>query len=219
MRQEFKYTPVGRAKYPHLTTPNVKFNPAGALETKLILTEAEAAPIKAAYDAAYEEFYREECTNQRKKELKRATTSPFSSELRDDGSATGNVIISFKDTASYKDKVSGNVIQKRLRIVDSQKKDVKQEVWGGSEIKLAYIFKPWYTAALGFGMGLRPMAVQVISLVSKGDGGAALGGFDVEEGGYVADADDLVASEVAATVETTNTEGQSNVAPAIKGNF
>lgn len=214
MRQDLMYTPIGRARYPSVSSPHPKY---GHLGTDLILTQEEADLIKQKYDQAYEALYAEECQKHGKKTLKRSNTSPFKPETREDGTETGNVILKFKIGGTYKDKASQQTVTRRLRVVDSQKKDVKGEVWGGSEIKVAFMFRPWFTPALGFGVGLKPVAVQVLKLVTKGDGSNAVDGFGIEEDGYVADESEGVPEAV---IEQPTTEASTNgMAPAIKGNF
>jgi hypothetical protein len=59
-------------------------------------------------------------------------------------------------------------------------KDV--QVWGGSEVKVAYVLRPFYTVMVGAGVQAKLSAVQVIKLVTGGARDAGAYGFNEEDG-------------------------------------
>ena len=72
-------------------------------------------------------------------------------------------------------------------------------IYGGSVVKVAGEFNPFYTQQVGVGVQLRMNAVQVIELVQGGGSSGDSFGFGGEEGGYVAE--DVPPPAVAAKIE------------------
>jgi hypothetical protein len=69
------------------------------------------------------------------------------------------------------------------KLFGSDGQPITDNIGGGSQIKVAVVPYCWYTASdLGAGITLQPKAVQVLDLVTWGDGGSAQAyGFDVSE--------------------------------------
>ncbi len=173
-------SPEGVAVFPRLTTPDTKFKKEGERSVKLRLPPNEAAPIIKRIEEATSKAYQKECIVREVDELSRSEYLPYSNEMDDQGKPTGNVLFKFTQKASFKDKKTEQVVQLPLRVVDKYGKDVTEEVWGGSRVKVCYYMKPYYTEKVGFGMSLKMAAVQVMELVTKGAAPASAYGFTVE---------------------------------------
>ncbi len=225
MSNETKYklsiSPKGIAVYPKIQEADKKYKKEyGEYSTKLRVTVEEATAMKAEWKTAFDAAYAIECAKQGKKSLKLSPATPFAKEIVKEEAAdgtevereTGMILVKFSQIGGYKEKKSGKEVLKRVSVVDANKAPVKSEVWGGSEIKVAYTYKPFFSDALGFGVTLRLNAVQVLKLVTKGDGGAA-SAFDKEDG-YTETEDTAPEFEAPAVVE-----GATHVATTGKADF
>lgn len=201
-------TPRGIANYPRLNTPDTKFNANGVYSTKLKIAGEDATPLMEAIEAqaaaalvaAREDLEAKlaEAKPADKPKVKKALDKldagplPFAPVYDEDGNETGDVEFSFKTNATYKDKKTGDIVEKTVSMFDSKGKKLegkkKPNVWGGSTLKIDFTASPYYNAATGSaGVSLRINAVQIIELVSSGSGG---GRFGVEDGGYEAGEDE-----------------------------
>ena len=96
-------------------------------------------------------------------------------EEDEDGNETGNVLFNFKRKAVRIDK-KGNEKPVKLVLFDSVGRPVEQEgleLWGGSEIAVAFKLVPFYTAGVGVGVSHRIEAIQIIKAVAGGDNRSA----------------------------------------------
>jgi hypothetical protein len=172
---------VGTFVYPKINKPDTKFNPDGSFELKIRYTEEEAQPIIAQITKYRDEAYVELCKEQKKAKLKMAEL-PIRKETDKEGNETGNYILSAKLKAKFKG-TDGSVVEKKVAIFDSKGKPTQAEVWGGTRGKMSCQVVPYFTAAVGAGISLRLQAVQVLELVSAGQGGSAESyGFSKEDG-------------------------------------
>jgi hypothetical protein len=87
--------------------------------------------------------------------------------------------------ASYKDKKTGAVINKRPNLFDSNSTPItnyaKLNVGGGSELVVNFFIQPWCTEKLGAGVKLSMQDVQIVKLVQF----TRDPGFAKQEGGFI----------------------------------
>lgn len=184
-------TPVGTAAWPKLDTPDPKF---GKYSIDLILKNEDAQPIieklikmRDEYvPQALQEVNKDKLPKDKKKTLKIADPSFHKPELDDDGNETGRTIIKITAKGSYKRKGSDETVPAPpIPRFDAKGAPSKADVWGGSQVKVAYEPSLWFVPALGVGVSLRLRGVQIIELVSKGGGSPKTAegfGFTKEDG-------------------------------------
>jgi len=176
-------TPVGTAKYPHVNTPNTRFNDEGEYSCDIIITKEEADALNLQFQPLFDAEYQAKLEELGKKKLK-LSDSP----VREDDEGNWVVKAKLKNVLPGTYKNGDPRAAKSIALYDSQGKPLKDTlVRGGSKVKLAVRPRFWYVASTGFGMSLDLLAVQVIEL---GDGGlsdkaAESFGFTEVEGGYV----------------------------------
>lgn len=184
-------TATGTAVFPRVNTPDTKFNANGKYSLKLRQTQAQAAPIiaqleaaaKAEYDAQVEAHKGKFDKKGKPIEINGPDTS-YEIELDDNKQPTGNVLISFSMNAQYTDKKTNEVVKLKPSLVDAKGNPTNVEVWGGSKVKVCYELNQYFVAGTTTaGASCRLKAIQIIELVTKGQGmnGAAYG-FKEEEG-------------------------------------
>jgi hypothetical protein len=166
-------TPAGIARYPHLNRPDTKFDDIGVYSVNLEMSEDDAAPFIEAVDGVFTEFL-----NEKKRELKKDKLKlhAFPWETND-----GLVQLKLKVKAMGKDR-AGETYSRAPKLFNAAGEIITDNIGGGSKLKVAVVPYCWYTASLGAGITLQPKAVQVLELVTWGDGGSAAAyGFDTEE--------------------------------------
>lgn len=182
-------TPVGVAAWPRLNDPDTKFKPEGEFRVQLILNP-ERSPQHAKFlsqlQGTYEEAYKEACAEQNKPKLKRVPLS-IKPETDKEGNetGTGNVLVKFNMKHTFTSKKTGESFTMRPTLQDSAGKTVspqKCRVGGGSTVRVAFTFNPFYTAGLGAGLSLRLVGVQIIKLVEFNDGGYKFEGVEDDDG-------------------------------------
>ena len=166
-------TPVGTAIYPWLNTPDTRFGEP-TFKVNLRLTGEDATKFIAQVDALKEEA---------KAHLGVADLIvPIVPALDDDkNEIPGAFDVKTKAKAHFK-QADGSLVENRITIVDAQKNPMDESagtIWGGSKIKLALNVGAVSTS-IYTGIMLRINAVQVIDLVTGGQGGA--NAFDKEDG-------------------------------------
>src|SRR5215467_3043328 len=171
-------TPRGIAIYPHLTTPDTKFNSAGEYKTGLRITDkVEEQAFLTKMLAFYDGAYLQKCQEQALKELPRemppwGTGKDGSLEFKFKLKAGG-----VSDGESWKNDPP--------KLFDSQGKligpDHKLRIGNGSEIRIYFQLRPFYVQKAG--ITLRLKAVQLIELMDYND--AAYFGVEAEEDGFV----------------------------------
>lgn len=191
-------TPAGRAIYPRLTEPDTKFKDAGEYSVRLLLTETEIAPIMAkceelrqqAFDEQFEKIKTEKprmADDKIRESIKLADLPLKLYEDPDTGDTTGEYQVNFKMTASGVSKKTGKPWTRRPALFDARNNPINPEgleIWSGSVLKVSFEIMPFYTKAVGAGVSLRLLAVQIIELVSGGQRDAAGYGFEAQEDGY-----------------------------------
>ena len=191
-------TPAGVAVYPHLTTPDTKFDANGVYKVSLSLTEEEAAPLIEKVEEVQEEATGMIPPGKRQK----FSEPPYYDEMDDQGQPTGRVIFKFKMKAKVNTK-DGRTLEMSPKLFDSEgtlMTDV-ESIWGGSVLRISADMSPFYVAAVGAGVSLRLKAVQIIDLKTGGGAGAESYGFEATKGYVAPQAEELVEAEFAADAE------------------
>ena len=166
-------TPAGIARYPHLNRPDKKFSEVGEFKVNLELSSEEAEPFIKQIEALFSEFVAAKKTELKKDKLK-LHAAPW--EEND-----GQTILKLRVKAVGKNK-EGEEFSRAPKLFNASGNVITDNIGGGSKIKVAVVPYAWYTASLGAGITLQPKAVQVLDLVTWGDGGSASAyGFDVVE--------------------------------------
>jgi len=166
-------TPVGTAIYPHITAPDAKFGDP-VYKCNLRLTGEDATQ----FIAKIEEMKVQAMEHLGVKDL----IVPIVPALDDDkNEIPGAFDVKTKAKAFFK-QADGSMVENNLTIVDAQKNpydSANGAIWGGSKLKLALNVGAVSTSIYS-GLMLRITAVQVLDLVTGGQGGASA--FDKEDG-------------------------------------
>lgn len=164
-------TPAGIARYPHLNRPDLKFDDVGVFKVNLEMSNEDAESFIAKIDELFTDFVSEKKRELKKDKLK---MHAFPWEEND-----GMTQLKLKVKAIGKTK-AGEEYSRKPKIFGADGKPLEANIGGGSKIKVAVVPYFWYTASLGAGITLQPKAVQVIDLVTWGDGASAEAyGFEV----------------------------------------
>ena len=166
-------TPAGIARYPHLNRPDKKFSEVGEFKVNLELSSDEAEPFIKQIEGIFAEFLAAKKTELKKDKLK-LHAAPW--EEND-----GVTMLKLRVKAVGKNK-EGEEFSRAPKLFNASGEVITDNIGGGSKLKAAVVPYCWYTASLGAGITLQPKAVQVLDLVTWGDGGSASAyGFDVVE--------------------------------------
>jgi hypothetical protein len=231
LQQKNKVTPKGLANFPKLDTPDTKFNAMGDFKTGVRLDGEDAQTLKATIDGLFDAAFEvvkgalledkaaklaedgsvlllkdgkpQKDKNGKLKVLETADR-PYKEVLDDDGNETGEIVFNFKTAASYKDKKTGRVINRKVTVVDAANKPVTKTVFGGSEIRVNFDLSPFYTA-IGVGVSLRMNGVRVITLRTGGRDAASM--FGDAEDGYTDDGVSQEAEQVEAVTADDGGDG------------
>ena len=174
MAQKTLTTPAGIARFPSLNRPDTKFSEVGVYKVNLELSAADAEPFIKQAEALFAEFLED-----KKRELKKDKLKLHAAPWEEND---GLVQLKLKVPAMGKNKETGEEYSRKPTLFDAAGKEEDVNIGGGSKLKVAVVPYCWYTASLGAGITLQPKAVQIIDLVTWGDGGSATSyGFDVVE--------------------------------------
>lgn len=198
-KRETLYTPIGVAVWPSLNAPEKRFakddNPFGDWKTGLRMkaddpeVQAFLAMLQERYDASVAQAENDEepkarAMREKKGKSLRADT-PWHDEFDDAGKPTGFVILNLKRRAGGTDEATGEPYHTFIDLKDAAGNDIdraKVRIGGGSRIRCAFGVNAFFTAAVGAGISLRLLAVQVIE---RQDAPArSYGGFGKVEGGF-----------------------------------
>ena len=167
-------TPAGIARFPSLNRPDTKFSEVGVYKVNLELSAADAEPFIKQAEALFAEFLED-----KKRELKKDKLKLHAAPWEEND---GLVQLKLKVPAMGKNKETGEEYSRKPTLFDAAGKEEDVNIGGGSKLKVAVVPYCWYTASLGAGITLQPKAVQVLDLVTWGNGGSAQAyGFDVSE--------------------------------------
>lgn len=174
-------TPKGRAVWPHLNTPDTKFNAEGEYTTKLSIPADEAQGLVKQLEAIRDSFF-EDLKEKDPKVARYNMADVFEEEMDDQGNTTGNYIFKFKQKALITTR-AGKTYEPKIAIVDSKRAPTDAVISGGSVIKISATVLPYaMPTSKTVGVSLRPAAVQIIELASGGGAAAAASAFDIEDG-------------------------------------
>jgi hypothetical protein len=170
-------TPAGVAKYPHLNKPDKKYatseKPHGEYKVDLEMSNEEAEPFISKVEAIFAEFIAE-----KKRELKKDKLKMHSAPWEENDGVT-RLRLRVKAMGQSKE---GEMFSRQPKLFNTAGEIITDNIGGGSKLKVAVVPYCWYTASLGAGVTLQPKAIQVLELVTWGDGGSAVSyGFDVSE--------------------------------------
>jgi len=197
-------SPFGVASWPALNTPD-EYEGKKSWKVDLIFDpDPEVDAMLEQLEAAYQESIEgakaeaEEAgldARGRAREVE-PNDRPWWDEVdKETGAKSGRIVVRFRSKAEYKDKRSGEMRPIRLEVVDAFKRPVKEQVGGGSILRVITDLNPYYFNGKA-GISLRLAAVQVKELragyANVSDGfGEVEGGFESEGAAEaVADGDD-----------------------------
>jgi len=168
-------SPVGELVYPWVSKPDVRFDPEGVYQTKLLLPFEGAQELIAKLEGVLHSFI------QTLDVAKQKTYKPvpvYEEELNEAGEPTGNVLFKMKLKAVVTPKNGESFTQAPI-IKDAITDEVITDpVYGGTMARIKGQIVP-YTNAMNktAGVTLRLRAVQVHELVSgSGSGGGSFWG-------------------------------------------
>ena len=184
-------TPVGLAVWPHLHSPDTKFDKDGVYRVQLAYDaeSAEAKNLVKQIDAwvmkAIEAENKSLVESGKKAKavgsFKRADL-PYKMETNDEGEETGRMLFNFKLKAKGKTR-EGEVFERRvaLYLKGGAPLPKDKKIGGGSMLQVSYEPNPFFTGGLGAGVSLRMEAVMVHELVEWAQRDASGYGFDVDD--------------------------------------
>jgi hypothetical protein len=191
-KKNFIPTPIGTAVWPHLHSPDTKFDKDGGVYRVQVAYDAESdeattlvKQINAWVDQAIAEENARLIADGKKakkpESFKRADL-PFKMELNDEGEETGRMLFNFKQKAKGKTR-EGVTFERRvaLYLKGGVPLPKDKQIAGGSLIQVSYEANPFYTGGLGAGVSLRLEAVMVHELVEWQGRDASGYGFDVDD--------------------------------------
>lgn len=182
-------TPRGVLVYPHLTEADTKFvKPDGEYHTKFALDadSKEAVSLIAQLEdllQAYIDSNPDELTKAKLKKAGRADL--YEEEVDDEGEETGRIIFKFKLKAKVVTKTKS--WDQKPRLFDGNAQPIQGNVnpWTGSEAKISAEVFPYYMESTKqFGLSLRCLAVQILTLVTGKGASASDFGFGEEDDSY-----------------------------------
>lgn len=168
-------SPIGKAMWPHLTTPDTKFQPDGEYHVKLNVQQADAADLIAKIDQGMADSL--VLAKERNPDTKKFKVAdpPYTQE--DDGSYS----FSYKLKAKVTPKKGDPFMQRpALFNADATPLAADVRIGGGSAIRCSCEIIPFWTQLVGAGVTLRLRAVQIVNLVAYGAPPADYFGFAVE---------------------------------------
>lgn len=189
-KYQYYFSPLGVSVYPKLIVADTKFKAEGEFSTKVKhkLTQPGVQELIKTIDAELDKslaLMKEEFGGKKDKrgkliEIKLCEDIPY---LVDE--EAGTVTFSYKMKASYKDKKTEQIINKRPNLFDSNGTPItnfaKLNVGGGSELVVNFFIQPWCTEKLGAGVKLSMQDVQIVKLVEF----TRDPGFAKQQGGFV----------------------------------
>lgn len=171
-------TPRGVASWPHLNSPDTKFNKDGTWHTKLVFdpNKPEDAAFLAGLEERRDAYIEGLKLTLDKKQLKALTVNSIvSDELDQEGDETGMKVVSFKMYATGTGK-NGEVTKREPRFFDAKGKKITlaqlPKLAGGSILKIEYAISEYHKPK-GSGITLYLNNVQVIKAVEYTGAGSS----------------------------------------------
>lgn len=206
MAEKRKYplhkSPRGVLIWPKLNVPDTKFKEDGEYKTDLRISVSifESSGLKALLDEAVEDAL-VNATDDKGKPLAPASKAkikakganfPYKIAYDKEGNELSDVIdLAFKIKSEGIDRETGKAYSCKPKQFDGKGKPIDVALNIGTEAKISFTMFPWATAALGYGVSLRPKAVQVLKLLQRGSADASAYGFEEEEDSYDYSSDDF----------------------------
>ncbi len=177
----FVTTPAGIAKYPRLNEPDTRFDEKGVYRVSLILDGDDGQELSDTLQKYFDSVMAEFSTG--KKKLREAPL-PWEQEVDEEsGEETGRWIFKCKQKAVKVNPTTGAEENLFVQLVGPDAKPTDVQVGGGSTIKCHVMVTGWHVPALGVGISLRLLAVQVLEAKSY-SGDAKSFGFRDETASY-----------------------------------
>ena len=193
-------TPEGKFVWPHLNTPNTKFDDDGVYEVRVQLDQnAEGvAEFMQNLTKTFDDYYVDVCKEKNKKVK---TVKFYKTHDDDENIPSDHVDLKFKMKASGSNK--GETWQQRPALFDSKGnsinkslEDSNEKIEAGSTGKVSFEVSPYFVPAIGAGLSLRLKACQVISMVSFSGGGGGMDSYGfTETNGFTGESTDTTNSE------------------------
>lgn len=177
-------TPVGTAKWPHITKPDYKFKDAGEYHTKLCIGKEDFEEnLKGVIDEIYNDaIKRAKADNAKnKKKPPKVLDTPYYLDEE-----TNEYEVSFKSKYSWVDKVTKEVKTRDVPIFNSAGAIIKNrdlKVGNGTTMRVSFVIDPFHTA-LGVGVSLKLEAVKILNLVEYGANADSYGFGEDESDSY-----------------------------------
>lgn len=181
----------GEFVYPHLNKPDVRFNEAGEYKLTLKVPQKEALSMVTLIDKELDACV---AKVEKEKKGKKVKLAPKPYQIED-----GFAFFKFKMKATGVNRKTKESFSQKPALFDSNKNPFPQStsIWGGTKGKVAFNVKDYFVPALGAGVTLQLIAVQIIDLV---EGGGKQGDLFDKEDGYTVQEKD-VSSEVQASTD------------------
>lgn len=181
----------GEFVYPHLNKPDVRFNEAGEYKLTLKVPQKEALSMVTLIDKELDACV---AKVEKEKKGKKVKLAPKPYQIED-----GFAFFKFKMKATGVNRKTKESFSQKPALFDSNKNPFPQStsIWGGTKGKVAFNVKDYFVPALGAGITLQLIAVQIIDLV---EGGGKQGDLFDKEDGYTVQEKD-VSSEVQASTD------------------
>lgn len=174
-------TPAGVAQWPRLNEPDTRFDELGVYRTSLIVEGDEGQELADQLQAYFESAMTE--LQSGKKKLREAPL-PWEAEIDEDtGEETGRWVFKCKQKAARLNPTTGEKEPLFVQLVGADAKPTDAQVGAGSIIKCRVMVTAWHVPALGVGLSLKLLAVQVLEAKSY-SGDAKSFGFRDETANY-----------------------------------
>jgi hypothetical protein len=177
----YQVTPMGKSQWAKIAVPDTKFVADGEYSIRLRLKGASATKLQASIDKAVEKAVAKAVEDNPNKKIKKGTV-PYV-EVVEDGNQTGELEFKFKQKKIIQTK--NGPIEKKVVMFDANNKPIVEKllVGNGSDVKVAYDPKPYYTPTQGASVSLKLVGVQILNLVPyNNDDSAESLGFKKEDG-------------------------------------
>lgn len=195
-------SPRGVAIYPRLNKPDTKYVPEGVYHVKLKMDTD--LPEIAAFIKQIDDWHNESveaAVAQLMEEGKCKTEAAARKKVKDgdkpyqyiedeDGEDTNFVKVNFKMKAKVISKKDGKEYELNPDFFDAKNATIDANkvpaIYSGSELRIAFVPKLWFTLKLGASVKLQLEAAKILKLVSGSGGDADSYGFGDDEGDFEA---------------------------------
>lgn len=178
------------APYAYIQRPDTKFNDRGIYKMTLTCDINDPAVVKLmddilkAHQDNYAQILDEFAANPPKAKPGKKPLKPYEGDMPFVDNEDGTVSFNFKSYASFKDKKTSEMVERKIVVVDGRGKrlPVVPAIAGGSEGKAKFSLVPYgFTAVAGASVKLQLDSLMLLKLVEFGAGGEGDWGDEVEE--------------------------------------